>query len=648
MAWGLLASYLSGRSRGHVTGAGPGARLGVDDAAMSMRGPQQSADLLAARMDALLTVPSWPDRLASRDTSIEPSRRAALIVALVSTLVLFVLLTALSPGSIRPPDPVTGTAVLALLGVCLTGGLMIGVWVWLDAAICRHRGAFSLPAFVLFYAGGGALLGTALDVLIPMTGYASTAPPIIRIMSVAAVGPWAAATVAAIQDGRLRIKRAQALLVNEVANVVMSSQSQADLIDDLRAGLHRDLEATLLPAFAATERRLAYEEGLTRTRVSSSAAQILNDLTEASIRPVSKRLAGSESATDGLRAFVALILAVARHQPFRPVAVAGVFLLTVVADRWTVAGLESALISATVGVTLILLILGAGNRLMAAFPQRHGTIFVAFFLLLQVPTYAVEILEGVRPSLAYLGQVALGVLLSGVIIWLTSGVGRWSAPKSELLRLYADEVDAARLDLLAQAEILRSITRQAARILHGSVQSKLAACALALERAIAADDEVAYERAIKEARQVLSEPWPLVSHESTGTILGEEVRRKVALWDGLARITLEIDPGLDGLGGPESEAVAEIVEEGLCNAIRHGGARSIAVGIIPITVGKGCSVHVEVVDDGRGLVAGPSGLGSAYLDEACAGNWTRQTPEGGGCRLQAWVPLPQPAGGSHP
>lgn len=103
--------------------------------------------------------------------------------------------------------------------------------------------------------------------------------------------------------------------------------------------------------------------------------------------------------------------------------------------------------------------------------------------------------------------------------------------------------------------------------------------------------------------------------------------------------------GLDGLGGPESEAVAEIVEEALCNAIRHGGARSIAVGIIPITVGKGCSVHVEVVDDGRGLVAGPSGLGSAYLDEACAGNWTRQTGDGGGCRLQAWVPLQQPAAG---
>lgn len=626
-------------------GGGSGACLAFHGSAMSMRGPQQSADLLAARMDALLTVPSWPDRLASRDTSVEPSRRAALIVALVSTLVLFVLLSILSPRSIRPPDPVTGTSVLALLGVCLTVGLMIGVWVWLDAAICRRFGAFPLPAFVIFYAGGGALVGTALDLLIPMTGYASTAPPIIRILSIAAVGPWAAATVAAIQDGRLRIKRAQALLVNEVANVVMSSQSQADLIDDLRAGLHRELEATLLPAFAATERRLAYEEGLTRTRVSSSAAQILNDLTEASIRPVSKRLARSGSATDGLRALVALILAVARHQPFRPVAVAGVFLLTVVADRWTVAGLESALISATVGVTLILLILGAGNRLMAAFPQRHGTIFVAFFLLLQAPTYAVEILEGAQPSLAYLGQVALGVLLSGVIIWLTSGVGRWSAPKSELLRLYADEVDAARLDLLAQAEILRSITRQAARILHGSVQSKLAACALALERAIAADDEVAYARAIKEARQVLSEPWPLVSHESTGTILGEEVRRKVALWDGLARVTLEIDPGLDGLDGPESEAVAEIVEEALCNAIRHGGARSIAVGIIPITVGKGCSVHVEVVDDGRGLVAGPSGLGSAYLDEACAGNWTRQTGDGGGCRLQAWVLLQQPAAG---
>jgi len=406
---------------------------------MSAKSDGQATDLLASRMDDLLSVPSWEERLASRDVSAVPSRRAALIVAMVSTLVLFVLLTILSPGSIKPPDPVTAATVMSLLGVCLVGGLLIGGWVWLDAAISRRRGGLSLVSFVLFYAAGGALLGLVLQALIPITGYASTAPPIIQILSIAAVGPWAAATVVAIQDGRRRFRHAQALLIHEVANVVMSSESQADLIDDLRAGLHRDLEATLQPAFVATERRLAFEEGFTRTRINSSAAEILNELTESSIRPITKRMGQSTARPVGLGSLWVLIVNIARNQPFRPLAVSGVFMLTVVADRWTVEGLESALVSTVVGVPLILLILGIGNRLMSAFPQRHGTLFVTFFLILQVPTYLVDILEGASVSIQYIGQVCLGVLMSGLIVWLTSGVGRWRAPKEELLRLYADE-----------------------------------------------------------------------------------------------------------------------------------------------------------------------------------------------------------------
>lgn len=618
---------------------------------MSVNGYQQATDPVAARMDALLAVPSWAERLASRDVSIGAARRVAIITALVSALVLFVLLVVLAPRSLEPPHPPSATSMLALVGVCLAGGLVIGLLIWFDASVSRLFGSSSRIQFMLFYCLGGALLGLVLEMLIPLTGYVSVAPPIVRILSIAAVGPWVAASVAATLDGRQRIKDAQELLVREAANVVLSSGSQAALIDDLRSGLHRDLEARLLPAFAATEQQLAFEEGFTRTRINSSAAQILNQLTESSIRPISKGMErsiskGSERSparSGGLIGLWAMVIGVARHQPFRPLAVSGIFVLSVVADRWTVEGLESALLSTAIGVPLILLILGAGNRMMAAFPKRHGTIFVSFFLILQVPTYAVELLSGERISFPFLGQVALGVLLSGLIVWLTSGVGRWRAPKTELLRLYADEVDAARVDLLAQAEILRSITRQAARVLHGAVQSKLTACALALEHAIAAGDETAYAAAIDQARCVLREPWALEGDGESERTLAEEVDDKVALWQGLAVISVDIAPGLLSLTGPATQAIAEIVEEGMCNAIRHGGARNITVSARPTRQEGSCAAHVDVMDDGCGPADGTPGLGSAYLDETCAGKWSRQAGDGGGCRLQAWVTVPEQA-----
>ena len=56
--------------------------------------------------------------------------------------------------------------------------------------------------------------------------------------------------------------------------------------------------------------------------------------------------------------------------------------------------------------------------------------------------------------------------------------------------------------------------------------------------------------------------------------------------------------------------VGRVVEEGLGNAVRHGGATSVAVHVRR----SDGEVVVEVEDDGRGPTGGPPGLGSSLLD----------------------------------
>lgn len=233
------------------------------------------------------------------------------------------------------------------------------------------------------------------------------------------------------------------------------------------------------------------------------------------------------------------------------------------------------------------------------------------------------------------------------MIWLTSGIGEFRVPQAELLRVYARELDAARIDVLVQTEVIGSIAKDAARMLHGSVQSKLAACALAIDRAALTDDVESYAAAIEQARAVLNAPWLIDSGPRPSVTLQAEVNGKIELWQGLAGIAALVSPEAKQITGALVGSVGEVVEEGLCNAIRHGNADTVSVQVDLVDEGSTSLIRVRVVDDGCGPLGGPPGLGTALLDEACAGRWERAPAPGGGCILDAWIVVRGPAAPLH-
>ena len=187
-------------------------------------------------------------------------------------------------------------------------------------------------------------------------------------------------------------------------------------------------------------------------------------------------------------------------------------------------------------------------------------------------------------------------------------------------------MDSARIEILAQGEILRAITKDAARNLHGSLQSKLTACILALDRAAQANDLDAHAHAVARAREILSQPWSAPMHETENSDIDSLVKDKVAMWQGLAGITAYVDPGLHDLRGPIVQRVGEIVEEGVCNAVRHGEADTVSVQVEHVVEVGVRFVRIRVLDDGTGPGEWTAGLGTTFVDEACAGRWSRGRP----------------------
>jgi signal transduction histidine kinase len=582
--------------------------------------------------------PPLRQRFASRDVSLATVRSIMVPVLVGGTAVAFIIPLLISPEAMPRPEPLTITTLMGLLAVSLVVGFFTAAWVWLEAALGRARGHTDLVIFVGVYAIGGALVGVVMVICLPMVGFNGRAPAIVPVLSLAFMAAWTAFALGTVREASHRVCNTRREMVEQAAAVVLTSANQSELIVDLRNQLNADLEGSLRPTFERTVTRLDSLADLAEDRATMSAAQMLTDLTELSVRPFSRILNHRAQDPGHRRGPIAFIRGVARRQPFRLVPVILIFVVTSLAEAWTGVDPVPALTATTVGVACIVGILGLGNILMSRWPRWHTSIFVASFFILQVPTVAwIAINESITTPRA-IGEIAVTVLVSACIVWLSSGVGHWRAPEEELLAIFAEELDSARIEVLTQGEILRTITKDVARNLHGSVQSRLTACVLALDRAAQAKDLDAHAHAVARAREILSQAWFVPIPEAPNTDIDAMVRDKVAMWQGLAGITAYVDHGVHDLRGLIVARVGEIVEEGVCNAVRHGEADTVSVQVEHIVEVGVRYVRIRVMDDGRGPGDWAAGLGMAFVDEACGGRWSLQAGPAGGGLLDAWVP----------
>jgi len=121
------------------------------------------------------------------------------------------------------------------------------------------------------------------------------------------------------------------------------------------------------------------------------------------------------------------------------------------------------------------------------------------------------------------------------------------------------------------------------------------------------------------------------SDDRAETTVAEEVKRKVGLWQGLCSIGVDLDPQVAVMSGRRARDVGRVVEEGLRNAIRHGGAQEIAVRVErsqPDSAPGSEGVVVVVEDNGGGPGNGKPGLGSSLLDSV-SGTWELSATDSG-------------------
>lgn len=214
---------------------------------------------------------------------------------------------------------------------------------------------------------------------------------------------------------------------------------------------------------------------------------------------------------------------------------------------------------------------------------------------------------------------ALVSIQTPATIIAVSMVVRLNSERRAVLESLQQTIDAGTIALLATDVRRRDDATSLGTFVHHSVQSELSALAIQLDEAsVGADPTVMVEvharvmdRLVRlEAIDPHKPPW---LRASTGR---ERIDEIAHAWDGIAEVSLDVGPEVSGR--PDQwHIAAQIVEEGLANAVRHGGARNIGV-----TAHVVDTALVVVIEDDGVLGDDQPGVGSRWLDLTVGKEWS--------------------------
>jgi two-component sensor histidine kinase len=160
-----------------------------------------------------------------------------------------------------------------------------------------------------------------------------------------------------------------------------------------------------------------------------------------------------------------------------------------------------------------------------------------------------------------------------------------------------------------------------ARYLHGYIQSTLSSTQMQLQQASNKDNLTLGKSSIEKLASVLRRDH----HEY---VIGEAIspiskfQQIIDAWDGIATISIDVEEG--EFSDTTLLKVAEVIEELVSNAIRHGGATTISVNV----VSQDGSNRVNFFDNGKKRAKGKPGLGSSLLKSLTKNVIIKESDEG--------------------
>ncbi len=433
---------------------------------------------------------------------------------------------------------------------------------------------------------------------------------------------WWGSMLTVFLDFRNEAAKEKKNLINKAVQIALAELERGEFVSRIREELEKEVDNDLADARAQVMARLDDLESTHRDNAGlgsvhwGSISALLQNAAHDSVRSVSQRLWKKTEEIYPKTPWWIVGVNVLREQPLRPLLLAGIDLIAAGPGQIHLLGAARAIPLICAVTVLILFTCLIGNSLMDKFPQFHVHIFLISIGVMQlsVPLRA-HFRELWVPGSAALNWQVTQLVAGIILIFLTSGFGAIRYMSLQTRANFRSELVHERIDSIARSRQIVQIAQEASKVLHGAIQTRLIACAMVIERASATGNHKAFRNAIEEALKVLNTPLAPTQFAST---IHQEVERKVSLWEELCDFTVHVDIGELITAQESAVTVGRIVEEGIANAIRHGGATQVS---IEVTVNDD-TIKIVVTDNGSGIKAGTPGMGSAFIQQASAGKWS--------------------------
>ena len=279
--------------------------------------------------------------------------------------------------------------------------------------------------------------------------------------------------------------------------------------------------------------------------------------------------------------------------------------------KYAVLNLSIRIFLIYLGLQIIKMFKDAGkiNRLFTYIPS----IFL-FMVIFGVITHKLDDrlqLRGDSEFMHIIDGFILGVIILAVGFVSSFFYGQHAESKFLERQLSKEQLEA----MLLKREEDR-LSRELAKYLHGTIQSRLMASAMALEKAGRKGDKRALEKELAQAYESLRVPsasYFAAPEES----FKAEINKVISKWNDLLNIKVKIDKSIGELAPAKSQEIGNAINEGLSNAFRHGGAANVKLNITRAKSG----ISVEMIDDGQGPLGGKGGLGTEWFNAISGANW---------------------------
>lgn len=540
---------------------------------------------------------------------------------ITSGLSLFALLLT-GKGESTASSPALAWFVAWLVAV----GALVIPFVILRHTLFRNRAAHPLPVAIVVAkdVAFAVIYTTVLTIMDGRLGVSLAAGFPEQLIANAFIAAWWSPALAYFMDYRQQVRQTRSQLTASGQTLEDVDRRQDEILERIREDLIAEVGVELGPMReeleAATQSVAATDESMTREEWQR-LSELLRHTAHESVRPLSHRLWQRADQRYDVPPWWMLPITIVRHQPFRPIAFALIDILGTLGTNVQMFGGARGVVLVLVGLAWSIPVMLVANALMRRHPGAHVTIFLVALAALQL----VVIVRGYLRDLWMPGSGSVAWQLSQMVavvavVLVTSGFGAWrnreAAQLANLRAVVEEEGEVAR-ERSAQIAML---ARETAQYLHGSLQTRLVGCSLAMEQASETGDAAALERSLAEALSALDTRATL---ETPARSIREEVGRKVDLWDGFCSFNVVMDGDIAD-ATEDAVVVGRVVEEAISNAIRHGHASRIEISVMRSA--DDC-LMVRVTDNGTGPQGGSPGLGSAYLAMVSDGTWFIETSD---------------------